>query len=45
MREDPTIVEHGIYSTYVNWECRCWKCQTANWVTITLRNDKRKGLW
>jgi hypothetical protein len=38
-------IEHGLYSTYVNYRCRCWKCTTANWVVCTLRNDRKKGLW
>jgi len=25
---EPTVV-HGLYSTYINWSCRCPECTTA----------------
>ena len=29
LRADPSLATHGKHATYVNWDCRCIDCTTA----------------
>jgi hypothetical protein len=38
---DPSVVEHGLLSTYNNWGCRCSKCRRANATYYRERYQRR----
>jgi hypothetical protein len=29
LKADPGLAEHGTFSTYINWGCRCDQCRDA----------------
>ena len=42
--QDPDAVEHGLYTTYSNWDCRCDPCREAWRTYCAARRAKKKSL-
>ncbi len=40
---DPSIVEHGLLSTYLNWACRCDPCKAAHSARLVTAYESRKA--
>lgn len=43
LAHDPTLAEHGKYSTFTNWGCRCDKCTAAQSVENRRQYERRKA--
>lgn len=38
---DPSLVEHGLVSTYINWGCRCETCGAAHSARLKRQRESR----
>jgi hypothetical protein len=42
LAKDPSIAPHGVWSTYVNWRCRCQECRAAAAIGWRWNRERRK---